>query len=110
MHEQRFSYARPDAMVEVVTLRLSAIGETEKPARTSEPLTDADPSDARISQNSVIFDGDVYPTDFYQRESLRPGNRIEGPAIITEFSATTVVPPNFFGAVDVYGNLILEQR
>ena len=110
MHEQRFSYARPEATVEVVTLRLSAIGETEKPARTSEPLTDADPSDARISQNSVIFDGDVYPTDFYQRESLRPGNRIEGPAIITEFSATTVVPPNFFGAVDVYGNLILEQR
>ncbi|RKU12743.1 5-oxoprolinase [Candidatus Poribacteria bacterium] len=109
MHEQRFSYARPEAAVEVVTLRLSAIGETEKPARTVEPLADADPSNARISQNSVIFDGEVYPTVFYQRESLRPGNRIEGPAIITEFSATTVVPPNFFAVVDVSGNLILQQ-
>ncbi|MDE0315933.1 MAG: hydantoinase/oxoprolinase family protein [Candidatus Poribacteria bacterium] len=110
MHEQRFSYARPEAMVVVVTLRLSAIGETEKPELTAEPRTDADPSDARISQSDVIFDGKVYPTDFYQRESLRPGNWIEGPAIITEFSATTVVPPNFSAVVDVYGNLILQQR
>jgi N-methylhydantoinase A len=109
MHKQRFSYARPEAMVEVVTLRLSAIGETEKPVLTSEPLTDADLSDARIAQNDVIFDGEVYPTNFYQRESLCPGNQIEGPAIITEFSATTVVPPNFSAVVDVYGNLILQQ-
>ncbi|MDE0086156.1 MAG: hydantoinase/oxoprolinase family protein [Candidatus Poribacteria bacterium] len=110
MHEQRFSYARPDATAEVVTLRLSAIGETEKPALTAEPRTDVDPSDARISQSDVIFDGEVYPTDFYRRESLCPGNRIEGPAIITEFSATTVVPPNFSAVVDVYSNLILQQR
>ena len=110
MHEQRFSYARPEAMVEVVTLRLSAIGETEKPALTAEPVKDTDPSDARISQSDVIFDGKVYPTDFYQRESLHPGNLIEEPAIITEFSATTVVPPNFSAVVDVYGNLILEQK
>ena len=110
MHEQRFSYARPDATVEVVTLRLSAIGETEKPALTAAPLSDAEPIDARIAQNSVIFDGEVYLTNFYQRESLRPGNRINGPAIVTEFSATTVVPPNFSAVVDVYGNVILEQE
>ncbi|MDE0484962.1 MAG: hydantoinase/oxoprolinase family protein [Candidatus Poribacteria bacterium] len=110
MHEQRFSYARPDATIEVVTLRLSAIGETEKPMLASETLTDADPSDAQISQSDVIFNGEVYPTIFYQRESLRPGNRIKGPAIITEFSATTVVPPNFSAVVDEYGNVILQQE
>lgn len=110
MHEQRFSYARPEATVEMVTLRLSVIGETEKPALTAEPLADTDPSDARISQSDVIFDGEVYSTDFYQRESLRPSNRIAGPAIITEFSATTVVPHNFSAVVDVYGNLILQQE
>ena len=109
MHKQRFSYARPEATLEVVNLRLTTIGETEKPTLTAEPLTDADPADARISQNSVIFDGESFLTDFYRRESLRPGNRIEGPAIITEFSATTVVPPNFSAVVDVYGNLILVQ-
>ncbi len=110
MHEQRFSYARPEAILELVNLRLTAIGETEKPALNPEPRTDADPSDAQIEQNRVIFDGEVYPTDFYRRESLHPGNRIEGPAIVTEFSATTVIPPNFFAVVDVYANLILEQR
>ncbi len=110
MHEQRFSYARPEATVEMVTLRFSVIGETEKPALIAEPLADADPSDARLSQNDVIFDGEVYSTDFYQRESLRPSNRITGPAIIIEFSATTVVPHNFSAVVDVYGNLILQQE
>ena len=82
----------------------------KKPTLTAEPRTDTDPTDARIAQNSVIFDGESSLTDFYRRESLRPGNRIEGPAIITEFSATTVVPPNFFAVVDVYGNLILQQK
>ncbi len=109
-HEHRFSYARPDSTVEIVNLRLVAIGETEKPALTPELVADAVSSDAHISQNRVFFDGVYYPTEFYRRESLLPGNRVEGPAIITEFSATTVVPPNFFTVVDVYGNLIMQLR
>lgn len=109
LHEQRFSYARTEASVEIVNLRLSAIGETEKPELTSVPLTDEEHTEAIIAQKGVVFEGETYLTDFYNRESLMPGNRIEGPAIITEFSATTVVPPNFSAVVDAYGNLILQK-
>lgn len=109
LHEQRFSYARPEASVEIVNLRLSAIGETDKPDLTSSPLTDDGHTDAIIGQNDVIFEGETYLTDFYGRELLLTENRIEGPAIITEFSATTVVPPNFIAVVDGYGNLILQK-
>ncbi len=109
-HKQRFSYARHDATVELVTLRLTAIGETEKPVIHPGPLTDADASDARIAQKPVIFEGISHTTGYYRRDMLRPGNQIEGPAIVTEFSATTVVPPSFFAVVDAYQNLILKQR
>lgn len=109
-HEMRFSYARRDASVEIVTLRLTAVGETEKPITTKKPLAATDTTPAAISQNAVFFENEEYQTNFYIRESLLPGNKIEGPAVVTEFSATTIIPPNFDAVVDVYGNLILSRK
>ena len=109
-HLQRFGYARTGAPVEVVNLRLTAIGETDKPPIQSLSLADADASEAFTVQNPVVFEGEALPTGFYRREVLRPGNRIVGPAIVTEFSATTVVPPDFSAVVDAYQNLILTKK
>ena len=109
-HAQRFGYARTDAPVEIVNLRLTATGETDKPPIQSLPLSGADASDAFTGQGPVIFEGEALRTDFYRREALRPGNQISGPAIITEFSATTVLPPNFGAVVDRYQNLLLRRR
>ena len=109
-HELRFGYARTDAPVEVVNLRLTAVGETEKFSILPIPLADTDASEALIIQNPVIFEGEALPTNFYRREALHPGNQIAGPAIVTEFSATTVIPPNFFAVVDAYQNLILTKK
>ena len=109
-HELRFGYARTDAPVEAVNLRLTATGETDNLPIQSVPLADTDASEAFTVQNPVIFEGEALPTDFYRREALRPGNRIAGPAIVTEFSATTVIPPNFSAVVDAYQNLILAKE
>ena len=109
-HEWRFGYARTDAPVEAVNLRLTATGETDNPPIQSVPLADTDASEALTVQNPVIFEGEVLPTNFYRREALCPGNRIAGPAIVTEFSATTVIPPDFSAVVDAYQNLILAKE
>ena len=109
-HGLRFGYARTDAPVEVVNLRLTATGKTDKPPIQSVLYTDTDASEAFTVQNRVIFEGEAHPTDFYRREALRPGNRIAGPAIVTEFSATAVIPPNFSAVVDAYQNLILKKK
>ena len=109
-HEQRFGYARTDAPVEIVNLRLTATGETDKPSIRPLPIADADPSEAFTLQNPVIFEGEALPTNFYRREMLQPGNQITGPAILTEFSATTVIPPNFAAVVDAFQNLILTRK
>ena len=109
-HDQRFGYARTDAPAEVVNLRLTAIGETDKPPIQPIPLADTDASEAQVAQTLVIFEGEALSTDFYRREMLHPGNRISGPAIVTEFSATTVIPPDFSAVVDAYQNLILTKK
>ncbi len=109
-HDQRFGYARTDAPVEVVNLRLTATGATDNPPIQPLPRVDADPSEAFTVQNRVVFEGEALTTDFYRREALRPGNQIVGPAVITEFSATTVIPPNFAAVVDAYQNLILRKK
>ena len=109
-HEQRFGYARIDAPVEIVNLRLTATGETDKLPIQPARLADADPSKAFTGQNRVVFEREALTTDFYRREALHPGNQIAGPAILTEFSATTVIPPNFSAVVDAYQNLILTKK
>ena len=109
-HEHRFGYARTHAPVEVVNLRLTATAETDKPPLHAMPLEGPDASEAFTAQNPVIFESEALPTDFYRRETLRPGNRIVGPAIVTEFSATTVIPPQFSAVVDAYLNLILARE
>ena len=109
-HAQRFGYARTDAPTEVVNLRLTTIGETDKPPIQPMPLSNTDASEACVAQTSVVFEGEARSTDFYRREALCPGNRIVGPAIVTEFSATTVIPPNFSAVVDAYQNLILTKK
>ncbi|MYK18986.1 hydantoinase/oxoprolinase family protein, partial [Candidatus Poribacteria bacterium] len=83
-HAQRFGYARTDAPAEMVNLRLTAIGETDKPPIQAVPLADTDAAKAFTIQSPVIFEGEALPTDFYRREALQPGNRIAGPAIVTE--------------------------
>jgi N-methylhydantoinase A len=53
------------------------------------------------------FGGREYTTSVYDRTDLMYGHRVHGPAIIGEYSATTLVPPDFVCDVDAYGNLVL---
>jgi N-methylhydantoinase A len=57
----------------------------------------------------VWFGGKPPRTPIYEREYLPPGARLGGPAVIVEYSSTTVVPPDFECYVDEYMNLALER-
>ena len=58
---------------------------------------------------SIYFDGNWQESRVYQREWLHAGDVFAGPALIAEYSSTTVLPPDFTARVDHYGNLILES-
>jgi N-methylhydantoinase A/oxoprolinase/acetone carboxylase beta subunit len=49
------------------------------------------------------------PTNFYRRETLPVGVKIQGPAIVLQMDSTTVVPPGWSFMADAGGNLLLRQ-
>ncbi|MBV9131537.1 MAG: hypothetical protein JO318_02505, partial [Chloroflexi bacterium] len=57
----------------------------------------------------VVFDASLDDVPVYWRPSLRPGDTLEGPAIVEEFGSTTVVFPSQTARVDEFGNLLLER-
>ena len=63
-----------------------------------------------LSRATVIFQGKKIATPVYERSELAPERFLKGPAVITEYSATTVVPPNKTFAVDRAGNLLINIR
>jgi N-methylhydantoinase A len=49
-------------------------------------------------------------TMFYRRDNLRAGDVFSGPAVVTEYSATTLIPPDWKARVDEYGQLLLTPK
>ncbi|GBC77600.1 Acetophenone carboxylase gamma subunit [bacterium HR08] len=111
-HERRYGYADPARKVELVTLRVRACGITEKPVFPSHErrAIAVEP----VARRPVYFREKGSPiareTSFYWREALAPGATLAGPAIVLEYSATTVVPPGWRAEVDEYENLILSRE
>ena len=104
-HEERYGYASPDEGAEIVSLRVSIIGELTKPALPK--IGKGAPP--KPSSRPVYFTGDGFvETKVFSRPSLKAGNRVDGPALIEEYGSTTVVPPGASATVDDYGNLRIE--
>ncbi|MBN2409338.1 MAG: hydantoinase/oxoprolinase family protein [Candidatus Aminicenantes bacterium] len=109
-HLRRYGYADEKRPVEVVNMRVKAVGLTDKPRLAGIEPGGADPARARIERRSMRFDGRNFRAVLYAGEKLRSGNKIAGPALILDYESTAVVPPNFFCRVDGFGNLIMENR
>lgn len=108
-HRKRYGYAKPGLDLELVTLRLRARGITDKPPL--EPATELSPGLAQgalVDTRPVVFDGKALPTAIIERDKLLPGNSFAGPAVVTEYSSTILVPPGFDARLDALGNIIVE--
>ena len=110
-HERAYGYADPARAMEVVNLRLRLVIRTPKPpVRKRKAAKRADLWDAVIRKKPVWFENRSYWTPVYDRARLAPGGRFRGPAVVVEYSSTTVVPPDFICRVDEYLNLVLTQH
>ena len=108
-HLQRFGYADRGERVEIVNLRLKLELKMDKPEVAPQPMGDTDPSAARLGEAKVVFRSEAEATPLYDREKLKSGNLVNGPALVLQMDSTIVVPPGWSGPVDSYGNLVLEQ-
>jgi N-methylhydantoinase A len=106
-HKQVYGYARPEAPLEFVNVRVRAIGEVPAPQITAKPLADAVPQPAFLTSRPVVFSGGEVMTPFYQGEALQPGNRIHGPAIVLRRDTTILLNPGDHAFIDSFENLLM---
>jgi N-methylhydantoinase A len=108
LHERRYGYSAPGREVELVNVRTVFTGRTAKPKFRRASRQSRKP--VPLEMRPVWFDGKRIRTAVYDREKLGFGHRFDGPAIVGEYSSTTLVPPGFRCVVDEYLNLVLEER
>ncbi len=109
-HRQRYGFADAARPVEIVNVRLRMIAASEPYEPERRALRAGDGSGACYAEREVYFDGGARMTRFYRREDLIPGDVIEGPAMITEYTAATLVLPGCRAYVDELSNLVIEIR
>jgi N-methylhydantoinase A len=105
-HQRRYGHGSPDHEVELVTVRLRA--RVASPEKLENMKIEAAAGKLQASVAPVWFGGKRVKTKIWPREQLKAGRRYTGPAIITEYSATTVLPPEMEFYVDKAGNVIIE--
>jgi len=108
-HHARYGYAQEANKVEVVSLRLRSSGMIEK-LRTERILPLSRQSRAAKPRHfaKVHFTEGFKRAAVYLRDDLERGARLQSPCVVTEYSATTLIPPTARASVDEQGNLIIE--
>lgn len=108
-HEKYYGYANRDKNVELVNMRVRFTGKTEKPEFLPSRKRVSDISkDTVLKETQVIFKGKSEKTTFYDRDGLKYGNRLKGPAVVVEYSSTTLIPPGFSVEIDKFENMIIS--
>jgi N-methylhydantoinase A len=109
-HQRRYGYHHVGREIEIVTLRLRSRLRTppskvtiRKTARKSRAVFRLVP----VDRTRVVFQTRAATTPVYERADLPPNQTLKGAAVITEYSATTVIPPRKAFRLDGQGNLII---
>jgi N-methylhydantoinase A len=108
LHQRRYGFSNQSRPVEVVNVRVRMIAPAPPFEQTPEPLREGDGHEALLTTRPVYFDGALVDTRIYMRDSLTPGDTFTGPAIISEYSSATVLPPGDTLRVDALRNLVIE--
>jgi N-methylhydantoinase A len=107
-HRKRYGHADETRTVEVVNVRVRMIATSEPVESPRQKKGVSICEHAIIKNKRVMFDRTWQQTRIYKRDLLSPGNTFEGPAIVHEYSATTVVPPGCKAEVDEYSNIVIK--
>jgi N-methylhydantoinase A len=108
-HQDRYGYADRSRPTEIVSLRVRAAGITDKPHLVKSRRRGN--RRALVSHPATVYIGRrISRVPVYNRDDLDIGVRLKGPAIITEYSSTTFVPPAWKIGVDELRNLVMTFK
>lgn len=108
-HEIRYGHTMND-LVQVVHLRVRAVGENDKPTLDRQVGRDGalEPTDTREAY--CFASDDFRDFDVYNRTTLAPGDKLDGPAVVTEPTTSLVFHGDQFATVDDYGHIIITTE
>jgi N-methylhydantoinase A len=111
-HEQLFGFWVPGEPVEVVALRLRAIGRLAPDVTSRAARTRRRDEPAAMATRPIAFgpaERDRVRTRVFRREAILPGAELHGPAVVEQDDATTLVPPGAWVRCDALGNLLITR-
>ena len=105
-YEKQYGHSTPEGPSEFINLRLIATGKIKK---TDSVKSIENNKTIKDSKRKIIFNQKEYETKIYARHNIRVNESFEGPAVIEESTATTVIPPNYSIIKDEFGNIIITK-
>jgi N-methylhydantoinase A len=112
LHRQAYGYDRSEAAIEIVNLRLRAVGQGRAPQLPQLPFGGADPSPAQIGHRRVLMASSANQVNtvellVYRGEAMQAGNQITGPALVVRSDTTIWIGLGDNALVDPFGNLVI---
>jgi N-methylhydantoinase A len=109
MHEQLFTFSL-ETQRELYNLRALVQGRESAAQGETLPSGNGDPSTAIYANTKIFFEGRDHDASIMDRSALKSGDLIRGPAVVTEMDSTTLVLPEHTGAVDQFGNILIQPN
>lgn len=104
VHRERYGYAQEQSEIEIVSARLRSFGVVEKLPQSKIAAGKTKPH----GEVTAHLNGRKTTVALYRRDELCAGAKLRTPCIVTEYSATTVIPDSSKARVDDYGNVLIE--
>ncbi|MGF1593606.1 MAG: hydantoinase B/oxoprolinase family protein [Kiloniellaceae bacterium] len=108
-HRQRFGFVAVERKLVVEAVAVEVIGATEEVADPERPVEPGATEAAPLTRVAMYSGGAAQDAPLYDRDALLPGQKIDGPAIIREATATTVVEPGWQAELTRRGHLVLTR-
>ena len=108
LHQERYGHSAPDEPVVLVNLRLTALGRSGNPISLAATFREKDKG--KKGERDVVFSSNSGPVScpIFLRTGLRPGDRLQGPAVVEEIGSTILVYPGDVAHVNELGHLTIE--
>jgi N-methylhydantoinase A/oxoprolinase/acetone carboxylase beta subunit len=108
-HAHVYGYSEPSVPVEIVNLRLRALGRLARP-RLPQSETGVQSALTAFDHRPVVLAAGLTTTPFYHGAQLQPGHRITGPVVITQPDTTVFIDSGDELRVDNYRNFVVDVR
>ncbi len=108
-HRQRYSFELPDSPLEIATVRVVGRGTIKGVSLVESEDGASEDGSGPVAREEQVYFGGWRETPIHDRSRLRPGNTVEGPAVVVQDDTTTVIEPGYRGAVDRFGNILIEE-